>query len=62
MLIQFYAAPFSLNFEFKNTGNTDILDSAITANIAIIPLNTNSPQNWQILSYSNNTPRCFLIR
>jgi len=52
-----YAAPFSLEFWFKNTGNTDILDSAITANIAIIPLNTNSPQNWQILSYTQTIPQ-----
>ena len=44
-----YAAPFSLAFWFVNTGNTSIIDSAITANIVISPVNE-APQNWQILS------------
>ena len=42
-----YAAPFSLGFWFVNTGNTSILDSVITSNIVISPVNA-SPQNWQI--------------
>ena len=48
-----YAAPFSLGFWFVNTGNTSIIDSAITANIAIAPVNA-APQNWQILTFTQN--------
>lgn len=44
-----YAAPFSLGFWFVNTGNTPIIDTAILANIAIVPVNA-VPQNWQILN------------
>jgi hypothetical protein len=44
-----YAAPFSLGFWFVNTGNTPIIDTAILANIAIVPVNA-APQNWQILN------------
>ena len=51
-----YAAPFSLGFWFVNTGNTSILDSVITANIAISPVNA-SPQNWQILTFTQNIPQ-----
>ena len=48
-----YAAPFSLGFWFINTGNTSILDSVITANIVIAPVNA-APQNWQILTFTQN--------
>ena len=51
-----YAAPFSLGFWFINTGNASILDSVITANIAISPVNA-SPQNWQILTFTQNIPQ-----
>ena len=51
-----YAAPFSLGFWFINTGNTSILDSVITANIVISPVNA-SPQNWQILTFTQNIPQ-----
>ena len=51
-----YAAPFSLGFWFVNTGNTSILDSVITANIVISPVNA-SPQNWQILTLTQNIPQ-----
>ena len=44
-----YAAPFSLGFWFVNTGNTPIIDTAILANIEIVPVNA-VPQNWQILN------------
>jgi len=51
-----YAAPFSLGFWFINTGNTSILDSVITANIVIAPVNA-APQNWQILTFTQNIPQ-----
>ena len=51
-----YAAPFSLEFWFVNTGNTSILDSVITANIVISPVNA-APQNWQILTFTQNIPQ-----
>ena len=51
-----YAAPFSLGFWFINTGNTSILDSVITANIAISPVNA-ATQNWQILTFTQNIPQ-----
>ena len=51
-----YAAPFSLGFWFVNIGNTSIIDSVITANIVIAPVNT-SPQNWQILTFIQNIPQ-----
>ena len=51
-----YAAPFSLGFWFVNTGNTSILDSVITANIAISPVNV-APQNWQILTFIQSIPQ-----
>ena len=51
-----YAAPFSLGFWFVNTGNTPILDSLITANIVITPVNA-APQNWQILTFTQNIPQ-----
>ena len=51
-----YAAPFSLGFWFVNTGNTSILDSVITANIVTSPVNA-SPQNWQILTLTQNIPQ-----
>ena len=51
-----YAAPFSLGFWFVNTGNTSILDSVITANIVISPVNA-APQNWQILTFTQNIPQ-----
>lgn len=51
-----YAAPFSLEFWFVNTGNTSILDSVITANIAISPVNA-ATQNWQILTFTQNIPQ-----
>ena len=51
-----YAAPFSFGFWFVNTGNTSILDSVITANIVITPVNS-APQNWQILTFTQNIPQ-----
>ena len=51
-----YAAPFSLGFWFINTGNAPIIDSVITANIAISPVNA-APQNWQILTFTQNIPQ-----
>lgn len=51
-----YAAPFSLGFYFKNTGNITILDTAITANVAIAPVNA-APQNWQILTFNQSIPQ-----
>ena len=51
-----YAAPFSLGFWFVNIGNTPILDSVITANIVITPVNA-APQNWQILTFIQNVPQ-----
>ena len=51
-----YAAPFSLGFWFVNTGNTSLLDSVITANIAISPVNA-ATQNWQILTFTQNIPQ-----
>ena len=51
-----YAAPFSLGFWFVNTGNSPIIDSIVTANVAIAPVNSN-PLNWQILSFTQNIPQ-----
>jgi len=51
-----YAAPFSLGFWFVNTGNTSIIDSAITANIAIAPVNA-ALQNLQILTFTQSIPQ-----
>ena len=51
-----YAAPFSLGFWFVNTGNTSILDSVIIANIVISPVNA-APQNWQVLTFTQNIPQ-----
>ena len=51
-----YAAPFSLEFWFVNTGNTSLFDSLITANIVISPVNAN-PINWQILSITQSIPQ-----
>ena len=51
-----YAAPFSLGFWLINTGNTSILDSDITANIVISPVNAN-PINWQILTFTQSVPQ-----
>jgi hypothetical protein len=51
-----YVAPFSLGFWFVNTGNTSIIDSAITANIAIAPVNA-ALQNWQILTFIQSIPQ-----
>ena len=39
-----------------NTGNTTIVDSIVTANVAIAPVNSN-PLNWQILSFTQNIPQ-----
>ena len=51
-----YAAPFSLNFCFVNTGNSPINDSIITANLVISPVNA-SPQNWQIFTFTEIIPQ-----
>ena len=51
-----YAAPFSLGFWFINTGNAPIIDSVITANIVIAPVNA-APQNWQIFTFTQNIPQ-----
>ena len=51
-----YAAPFSLGFWFVNTGNTSILDSVITANIVISPVNA-APQNWLTITFTQNIPQ-----
>ena len=51
-----YAAPFFLEILFVNTGNTPIVDTAITANIVITPVNGPS-QNWQILTFTQSIPQ-----
>ena len=51
-----YDAPFFLEILFVNTGDTSILGSVITANIAITPVNT-APQNWQILTFTQSIPQ-----
>ena len=51
-----YADPFSLGFWFVNTGNTTIIDSFVTANVAIAPVNSN-PLNWQILTFIQSIPQ-----
>ena len=51
-----YAASFSLGFWFVNTGNTTIIDSFVTANVAIAPVNSN-PLNWQILTFIQSIPQ-----
>ena len=51
-----YTNPFSLGFWFVNTGNTTIIDSIVTANIAVAPVNSN-PLNWQILTFTQNIPQ-----
>lgn len=48
-----YAAPFSLGFWFVNIGSTPLLDSVITANIAITPVSV-APPNWQIITFTQN--------
>ena len=45
-----------MRFYFKNTGNITILDTAITANVAIAPVNA-APQNWQILTFNQSIPQ-----
>ena len=50
-----YDAPFFLEILFVNTGSS-IFDSVITANIAINPVNA-APQNWQILTVTQNIPQ-----
>jgi len=51
-----YAAPFSLNFWFVNTGSTSLFTDSITANIVISPVNA-TPINWQILSITQSIPQ-----
>ena len=51
-----YAAPFFLEILFVNTGNIPIVDTAITANIVITPVNGAS-QNWQILTFTQSIPQ-----
>ena len=51
-----YAAPFSLGFWFVNTGNTSILDSVITANIVISPVNA-ALQNWLTITFTESIPQ-----
>jgi hypothetical protein len=51
-----YDAPFSLGFWFINTGNTSILDSVITANIVISPVNA-APQNWLTITFTESIPQ-----
>lgn len=51
-----YAAPFSLNFWFVNTGSTSLFTDSITANIVISQVNAN-PINWQILSITQSIPQ-----
>ena len=51
-----YADPFALGFWFVNTGNSPIIDTAITANIAIAPVNA-APQNWQVLTFTESIPQ-----
>jgi len=50
-----YNSPFLLNFCLVNTGNIALIDSVITANIGINPINV-APQNWQILIFTQNIP------
>ena len=51
-----YADPFSLGFWIVNTGNTAIVDSFVTANISIAPINS-VPQSWQILTFNQSIPQ-----
>ena len=51
-----YAATFSLNFWFVNTGNTSLFMDSITANISISPVSV-APPNWQILTFTQNIPQ-----
>ena len=51
-----YADPFSLGFWIVNTGNTAIVDSFVTANISIAPINS-VPQTWQILTFNQSIPQ-----
>ena len=54
-----YNFPFLLNFCLVNTGNIALIDSVITANIGINPINV-APQNWQILTFTQNIPQGIL--
>ena len=54
-----YNSPFLLNFYLVNTGNIALIDSVITANIGINPINV-APQNWQILTFTQNIPQGIL--
>ena len=51
-----YNSPFLLNFFLVNTGNIALIDSVITANLGINPINL-APQNWQILTFTQNIPQ-----
>ena len=51
-----YNSPFLLNFCLVNTGNIALIDSVITANLGINPINL-APQNWQILTFTQNIPQ-----
>ena len=51
-----YADPFSLGFWIVNTGNTAIVESFVTANISIAPINS-APQSWQILTFNQSIPQ-----
>jgi len=51
-----YNSPFLLNFYLVNTGNLALIDSVITANLGVNPINVAS-QNWQILTFTQNIPQ-----
>ena len=50
-----YNSPFLLNFNLVNTGSIDLIDTVITANLGVNPINV-APQNWQILTFTQNIP------
>ena len=54
-----YNSPFLLNFNLVNTGSIDLIDTVITANLGINPINV-APQNWQILTFTQNIPQGIL--
>ena len=51
-----YNSPFLLNFNLVNTGSIDLIDTVITANLGVNPINV-APQNWQILTFTQSIPQ-----
>ena len=54
-----YNSPFLLNFYLVNTGNIALMDTVITANLGINPINVAS-QNWQLFCFTKNIPQGIL--